>query len=321
MENILKGLDLPTHPGLMVGIETRDDAGVFKLNDDMALIQTMDFFTPMVDDPYIFGQIAAVNAINDIYAMGGTPLTAMNLVCFPQCGDMQVLRRILEGGISKIKEAGVVLVGGHTVDDNEPKYGLSVTGLIKPDLMVTNCNARPGDVLILTKPLGTGVIATAIKAGMASEPSQQEAVKWMSTLNRESCAAMMETGVNSATDVTGFGLVGHLYEMASASDVLIELHTDKIPLIEETREYAGMGLIPAGAYTNRDYLGDKVDIAPDVDATLADLIFSPETAGGLLIAVEASREELLVNKLKSRGSMAWTIGRVVEKGFKPLIVI
>lgn len=321
MENVLKDLDLPTHPGLMVGIETRDDAGVFKLSDDMAIIQTMDFFTPMVDDPFIFGQIAAVNAINDIYAMGGTPITAMNLVCFPQCGDMQVLRRILEGGISKIKEAGAVLVGGHTVDDNEPKYGLSVTGLIKPDLLVSNCNARPGDVLILTKPLGTGIIATAIKAGMASAESQQEAAKWMSTLNRESCAAMMETGVNSATDVTGFGLIGHLYEMASASNVFIELHTDKIPLIKETREYAGMGLIPAGAYTNRDYLRDKADIAPDVDPTLADLIFSPETAGGLLISVEASREELLLDKLKNRGGLACTIGRVAEEGFKPLKVL
>lgn len=321
MESVLRDLNLPTHPGLMVGLETRDDAGVFKITDDIALIQTIDFFTPMVDDPFIFGQIAAVNAINDIYAMGGTPLTAMNLVCFPQCGDMQVLRRIIEGGLDKIKEAGAVLVGGHTVDDNEPKYGLSVTGLINPERMVTNCNARPGDVLILTKPLGTGVIATAIKAEMASTESQQEAIRWMSTLNRESCAAMMETGVHSATDVTGFGVIGHLYEMASASNVLVELHTDQITFITGTREYASMGLIPAGAYTNRDYLSDKVDIASNIDSGVADLIFSPETAGGLLIAVDSSREKLLVDRLKARGSLACTIGRVVAKGFKPLKVV
>lgn len=312
---------MPTHPGLLVGIETRDDAGVFKLNDDLAIIQTMDFFTPMVDDPFVFGQVAAVNAINDIYAMGGKPLTAMNLVCFPQCGDMQVLRRILEGGLNKIKEAGIVLLGGHTVDDNEPKYGLSVTGLVEPDRMITNSGARPGDVLILTKPLGTGVIATAVKAEMASAESQAEAIKWMTMLNREGCAAMVETGVDSVTDVTGFGLIGHLYEMASASNVWMEIHSDKLPFIAGTRDYASMGLIPAGAYTNRDYLKDKVDIAPGVDSTLADLIFSPETAGGLLIAVEAGREELLVQKLKNRGSMAYSIGKVIQEGFKPLQVI
>lgn len=312
---------MPTHPGLLVGIETRDDAGVFKLNDDLAIIQTMDFFTPMVDDPFVFGQVAAVNAINDIYAMGGKPLTAMNLVCFPQCGDMQVLRRILEGGLDKIKEAGIVLLGGHTVDDNEPKYGLSVTGLIEPDRMITNSGARPGDVLILTKPLGTGVIATAVKAEMASAESQAEAVKWMTMLNRESCAAMVETGVNSVTDVTGFGLIGHLYEMASASNVWIELHSGKLPFIAGTRDYASMGLIPAGAYTNRDYLKDKVDIAPGVDSTLADLLFSPETAGGLLIAVEAGREAILIQKLKSRGCMAYSIGKVIQEGFKPLQVV
>ena len=312
---------MPAHPGLLVGLETRDDAGVFKLNDDLAIIQTMDFFTPMVDDPFVFGQIAAVNAINDIYAMGGKPLTALNLVCFPQCGDMQVLRRILEGGLDKIKEAGIVLLGGHTVDDNEPKYGLSVTGLIEPDRMITNSDARPGDVLILTKPLGTGVIATAVKAEMASAESQAEAIKWMTMLNREGCAAMVETGVNSVTDVTGFGLIGHLYEMASASNVWMEIHSDKLAFIAGTRDYASMGLIPAGAYTNRDYLKDKVDIAPGVDSTLADLLFSPETAGGLLIAVEAGRGELLRQKLKDRGSMAYSIGRVVQEGFKPLQVV
>lgn len=281
----------------------------------------MDFFTPMVDDPYIFGQIAAVNAINDIYAMGGTPLTAMNLVCFPQCGDMQLLKRIIEGGLSKIIEAGALLVGGHTVDDNEPKYGLSVTGIIHPEWMLTNGGAQPGDVLVLTKPLGTGVISTAIKAEMASELSAQEAVKWMSTLNKEACLAMMETGVNSATDVTGFGLIGHLYELASASDVQVELNTDKLPFITATLEYANLGLIPAGAYTNRDYLKDKVDIAPEVDPTLADLLFSPETAGGLIIAVAQNKEPILRQKLAERGCHASAIGRVTASGFQPIKAI
>jgi selenide,water dikinase len=321
LENVLQDLDFPTHKDLLVGIDTRDDAGVFKLSEDQAIVQTMDFFTPMVDDPFIFGQIAATNAINDIYAMGGTPITAMNLVCFPQCGDMQILKRILEGGLDKIKEAGIVLVGGHTVDDNEPKYGLSVTGLIKPDRLLTNCNAQPGDVLILTKPLGTGVIATAIKAEMASKKAEQEAVKWMSRLNREGCQAMLETGVNSATDVTGFGLLGHLYEMASASDVLIEIDSGSISFIKGALDYAQMGLIPQGAYTNRDYLADKVDMAPGVGAAVADLIFAPETAGGLLIAVRPERANLLAPRLDSGGNLACTIGRVVEKGFKPLRVL
>jgi selenide,water dikinase len=321
LESVLKDLNLPTHPNLMVGLETRDDAGVFKLTDNIALIQTIDFFTPMVDDPFLFGQIAAVNALNDIYAMGGNPLTAMNLVCFPQCGDMQVLRRIIEGGLVKIKEAGAVLMGGHTVDDNEPKYGLAVTGLIDPGKMVTNGNAQPGDVLILTKPLGTGVIATAIKAGMASLPAEQEAVKWMSTLNRDSCKAMMEIGVNSATDITGFGLLGHLYEMAAASDASVELYTDGISYITGTREYAGMGLIPAGAYSNREYLGDKVHIAPAVEATVADLMFSPETAGGLLIAAEKGKEQMLIEKIQASGGMAYTIGKVIKNGFTPIQVV
>lgn len=318
MESILKDLDLPTHPDLMVGLETRDDAGVLKITEDIALIQTIDFLTPMVDDPFIFGQIAAVNALNDIYAMGGTPLTAMNLVCFPKCGDMQILRQIIEGGLTKIKEAGAVLLGGHTVDDNEPKYGLAVTGTIKPDRLVTNRHARPGDTLILTKPLGTGIIATAIKAGMASAPSEQEAIRWMSALNRESSMAMMETGVNSATDVTGFGLTGHLYEMASASDVGVELYTNSIPYLTGAKEYAGMGLIPAGTYANRDYLHDKVVIDQNLDAAEADLIFSPETAGGLLIAVDSSKEQLLIKKMDALGSKAYAIGKVISHGFRPI---
>jgi len=239
----------------------------------------------MVDDPYIFGQIAAANALNDIYAMGGEPLLAMNLVCYPQCGDMGILRQILEGGLSKVKEAGALLVGGHTVDDNEPKYGLSVCGRVHPAKVISNSTARPGDTLFLSKPLGSGIIATAIKAEMASQPAMDEAIHWMSMLNKEGCRVMQEVGVNAATDVTGFGLAGHLFELAVASDVEVELNCEQLNFMQGALEYASMGLIPGGAYTNREYLADKVEYLEEIDPTLRDLLFSPETAGGLLFAL------------------------------------
>jgi len=318
LEEVLKGMDWPSHPNLLVGIDGRDDAGVYRLNDEMAIIQTMDFFTPMVDDPYIFGQIAATNAINDIYAMGGDPLLAMNLVCFPQCGDMSLLRGILEGGLSKVKEAGALLVGGHTVDDNEPKYGLSVCGLVHPDKVISNSNARPGDILFLTKPLGNGIIATAIKAEMASAQATDEAIEWMRTLNREACLAMQEVGVNAATDVTGFGLVGHLFELASASDVEVELHCDQIGCMHGALEYASIGLVPGGAYSNREYLADKMDFREPIDTERQDLIFSPETAGGLLVSVERNKAGAFRDALQKRRCNCYQIGQVLRAGFKPI---
>jgi selenide,water dikinase len=314
-------MNVPTHPDLLVGIDTRDDAGIFKLNKDLALIQTLDFFTPMVDDPYVFGQIAATNAINDIYAMGGRPLLAMNVVCFPQCEDMQILRGILEGGLSKIKEAGAFLVGGHTVDDNEPKYGLAVAGLVHPARIIGNAGACPGDRLFLTKPLGNGIIATAIKAEMASEKAYEEAVKWMSMLNRNACEAMQEVGVNAATDITGFGLLGHLFEMASGSDVEVELYADRVGFMTDTLEYANMGLIPGGAYTNREYLTDKIAITGDVDPVIKDLLFSPETAGGLLIAVSEEKARALQAAMKERDVACFHVGRITGKGFRPIKVL
>lgn len=314
-------LKIPDHPNLLVGLETRDDAGVYKLNDEMALIQTMDFFTPMVDDPYIFGQIAAVNSINDVYAMGGTPLTAMNLVCFPRCGDLGLLKRIIEGGLDKIREAGALLVGGHTVDDNEPKYGLSVTGLIHPQKLISNNGACPGDHIFLTKPLGTGVISTAVKGQIASPQAEAEAVKWMSTLNKDGCEAMQEVGVNAATDVTGFGLIGHLFEMAAASDVAVELYSGQIQFITGTMEYAGMGLIPAGAYNNRDYLTNKAEFNEAVDVNIRDLLVSPETAGGLLIAVSSEKAEQLSESMTKKNCVCFEIGLVTGKGFKPIKVV
>jgi len=304
----------------LIGIESRDDAAVLKLDEEKALIQTIDFFTPMVDDPFIFGQIAATNALNDIYAMGGTPILALNVVCFPECADLQVLRKILEGGLSKVLEAGALLVGGHTVDDNEPKYGLAVSGLVHPQKIIANNGAQPGDLLFLTKPLGNGVIATSIKAEMVSGEAYKEAIKWMSMLNRESSQAMMEVGVNAATDITGFGLMGHLYEMAWGSDVQVEVFADKVPFMEGTLEYAGLGLIPGGAYNNRDYLKDKVEYAGNIDPLIRDLFFSPETAGGLLIAVAEKKAGELLQVMEKRGSFCNLIGRVRGEHFSPIRV-
>ena len=302
----------------MVGINSRDDAGVYRLNDELALILTLDFFTPMVDDPFVFGQIAAVNALNDVYAMGGRPLLAMNLVCYPQCQDLWVLRRILEGGLDKVSEAGALIVGGHTVDDNEPKYGLSVCGLVHPDRVISNSGARTGDRLFLTKPLGNGIIATAIKAGMASSGAVKEAVKWMTTLNRTASESMQAVGAKAATDVTGFGLIGHLYEMAAASDAEIELNAERVLLMQGALEYANMGLIPAGAYNNRDYLSDKVEYLEDIDLTRQDLLFTPETAGGILAALNEEQAARFVKLMQESGEPCFEIGRVVNTGFRPI---
>lgn len=288
------------------------------MSDDLAIIQTLDFFTPMVDDPFIFGQIAAVNAINDIYAMGGKPLLAMNLVCYPQCGDLTVLRRILEGGLNKIKEAGALVVGGHTVDDNEPKFGLSVCGTVHPQKITSNRGAQPGDRLFLTKPLGTGIIATAIKAEMAAAAAAEEAVYWMSMLNRAGAEAMQEVGVNAATDITGFGLIGHVFEMAWASDVTVEINADQLGLIQGALDYASMGLIPAGTYTNRDYLADKIQFMQEIAGNLQDIMFTPETAGGLLISVAGSKAGLLKEGLEARQCRVYEIGSVLHKDFSPI---
>lgn len=301
-----------------MGIESRDDAGVYRLNEDLAIIQTMDFFTPMVDDPYVYGQIAATNAINDVYAMGGEPLLAMNMVCYPQCGDLDMLRQILAGGLSKVKEAGALIVGGHTVDDNEPKYGLSVCGRVHPDRVISNRGARPGDILFLTKPLGTGIISTAIKGEMASPAAVEEAVYWMTMLNRVAAEVMQQVGVNAATDVTGFGLVGHLLEMAMASGVAVELNSGQISFIQGALEYANLGLIPAGAYTNRDYLADKVEYAEEIEVTRRDLLFAPETAGGLLISIDPGKAEQFRQTMQKRDCFCDAIGSVLGPGFQPI---
>lgn len=305
---------------LIVGLDTSDDAAVYKIDENLALIQTLDFFTPVVDDPYVFGQIAAANSLSDVYAMGGEPRLAMNIVCFPNCLEPVVLVEILKGGHDKVAEAGAILVGGHTVEDDEPKYGLSVAGFVHPDKVLTNSNAKPGDVLVITKPLGLGIINTAIKGGIADKTSYDEAVKVMSTLNKFGKEALDKVKVNSVTDITGFGLLGHALEMAEGSEVTIKIHHENIPLIANTLEYAQMGLVPAGAYANRGHIGDKVKFANQISEDMEDALFDPQTSGGLLISLPKEEADRLLGGLVNNPTSYGIIGEVVEKEDHYLIV-
>jgi selenide,water dikinase len=306
---------------LLVGLDTSDDAAVYKLNDDTALIQTLDFFTPVVDDPYVFGQIAAANSLSDVYAMGGKPILALNIVCFPTCLSMDILAEILKGGSDKVKEAGALLVGGHTVDDNEPKYGLSVTGTVNPDKVLSNSNAKPGDILILTKPIGVGILNTAIKADMLDEPIQKKAIDAMISLNDIAAEGMAMTKVNSCTDITGFGFLGHAFEMAKGSDVSIIIDSEAVPVIEGAIENAQMGLVPAGAYRNEAFIGDNVKYENDIPVYMKDILFDPQTSGGLLISIEKEKADILLEyydkNLKTEFSI---VGEVTEKQENYLIV-
>lgn len=306
---------------LMVGIETSDDAAVYKINDDMAIIQTLDFFTPVVDDPYTFGQIAAANSLSDIYAMGGEPRLAMNIVCFPDCLNPSVLTEILRGGHDKVIEAGAILVGGHSVSDDEPKYGLSVTGFVHPDDVLSNNSAKPGDVLILTKPLGLGIINTAIKGELIDRESYDEAVKIMTTLNRFGKDAIDKVeGVNSVTDITGFGLLGHALEMAEGSSVTMKIYYRDVPIILKAIDYANMGLVPAGTYSNKEFIGDKVYFSEDVPTEYRDILYDPQTSGGLLISVEKEKSKELLKALESSPTKYAIVGEVYPKGEHQLIV-
>jgi selenide,water dikinase len=307
---------------VIVGLEKADDAGVYKVSDDLAIIQTVDFFTPIVDDPYAFGQIAAANALSDVYAMGGVPKTAMNLVAFPlKDMDMSVLRQIIRGGLDKMSEAGVVLVGGHSVEDKELKYGLSVTGFIHPDRVLTKRNLQVGDRLILTKPLGTGIINTAIKGGLASKEITDTVTRLMATLNRDAAEIMANYPVHACTDITGFGFLGHISEMVVDSETGIRIHTDRIPILPQTLDYAGMGLVPAGAYKNREFYERHVDFAPGVDALIQDILFDPQTSGGLLICVGSDRAEDLLQALKQKSiHNAAIVGQVVPEPKERILV-
>lgn len=315
-------MTFPKDENVLVGLERADDAGVYRVSDDIALIQTVDFFTPIVDDPYWFGQIAAANALSDIYAMGGVPKTAMNLVGFPlKEMDISVLRQIIQGGIDKMIEAEVALVGGHSVEDSELKYGLSVTGLIHPDRVLVKRNLQRGDALILTKPLGTGVINTAIKGGLATDALIDRVTRLMATLNRTAAEVMAAYPVNACTDVTGFGLLGHLAEMVTGSGCSAHVSMSQVPLIAETVEYAGMGLIPGGAYNNKTFRAPMVDFAATIDALMHDILFDPQTSGGLLISIPGDRAETLVSELIAKGvDQAVIIGAIIDDSAEKIYV-
>lgn len=289
-------------PNLIVGTDTFDDAGVYKLSDEIALVQTVDFFTPVVDDPFLFGQIAAANALSDIYAMGGRPVTALNLVSFPkELLDRPILSEILRGGMTKIIEAGACLAGGHTVDDPEPKYGLSVTGVVHPDKVVRNAGARPGDRLILTKPLGVGVITTALRRVDLDPAVLAGAVEAMTTLNRAAAEAMQSVGAHACTDITGFGFLGHLYEMASGSGVGATIRAGSVPILEGARELAEEGYICGGSRANLSHLEPHVAWADEIDPVTRILLADAITSGGLLIAVDPAKAERLLAELEAGG--------------------
>lgn len=304
---------------LLVGTETSDDAAVYQISEELAVIQTVDFFTPVADDPYLFGQIAAANALSDVYAMGGEPKLALNLAAFPNCLDIEILGEILRGGADKVMEAGAVLAGGHTISDEEPKYGLCVTGFVHPQKMWKNYGAEPGDVLILTKPLGSGILSTAVKGELAAEKEIQGAVKAMTTLNKYAAELARGFEVHSCTDVTGFGLAGHAMEMAKGSRKTFVIHTEKIPVLSGAQEYAEMGLIPAGAYRNREYLEE--DIESRICGWREDLLFDPQTSGGLLLAVTPEDAGKLMEKLSGLELPSAVIGEVTEKQKNFLVFI
>lgn len=311
LEEILQSLPRQSHPDLLVGMETSDDAGVYRLTPEIALIQTVDFFTPVVNDPYTFGQIAAANALSDVYAMGGRPLTALNIVCYPsKTVPKEVLQAILAGGLDKIHEAGALLVGGHSVDDTELKYGLSVTGVVHPERVLTNGGAQVSDRLILTKPLGTGVIATAMKGRLASPEAEASAIQVMTALNRLPADCLESQAIHAITDITGFGLLGHALEMAAASKVEITFSAHRVPLLAAAREYAAMGLVPAGSFANRNFCAKNLQVAPGIDPVLVDLMSDAQTNGGLLLAVAPDQMQSLLDCLKRNGVSPALIGEV-----------
>lgn len=300
------------NPNLIVGYETGEDAGVYKLSEDTALIQTLDFFTPIANDPYIFGQIAAANSLSDVYAMGGKPLIAMNIVCFPiKKMPKEILGEILRGAADKLREAETLLVGGHSVDDEEIKYGLSVTGIVHPDRVVLNSGARPGDFLILTKPLGTGIIATAVKGGRSTREAENKAYTIMKELNRDASEAMQKADANACTDITGFGLIGHAYEMAKASNAGITLYASKIPIIDEAVEYAERGFIPEGDYRNKEYCKKAIKISSEISPAVGDILFDAQTSGGLLISISPDRANEFFNLFPKTDSTG-VVGEVTE---------
>jgi selenide,water dikinase len=301
---------------LLVGIETSDDACVYKINDDLAIIQTVDFFTPVVDDPYTFGQIAAANSLSDIYAMGGEPVLALNILGFPSCLDTDIMAEVLKGGASKVVEAGATLAGGHSIEDEEPKYGLCIMGFVHPKKILKNYGAKPQDVLILTKPIGTGIINTSIKAGIADKDSEAAAIKSMCALNKKAKEILDNYPVSSCTDITGFGLLGHGVEMAQGSQVTFNINIDKIPILHNALEYAEMGLVPGGTYRNRKYFEDKISYE-NIEEKYKDILFDPQTSGGLLISIGKNFAEDIMSEFKTHldteSAIIGDVSKVKEK--------
>lgn len=320
LHNVLNSLPKFENPNLLVGFDTNDDACVYKINDNTVAIQTVDFFPPMVDDPYTFGQIAAANALSDIYAMGGNPAIAMNLLCFPSCLDISIMHDILAGGYDKVKEAGAVIAGGHTIADPTPKYGLCVSGFAHPSEILSNSNAKTGDMLVITKPLGIGIMNTAAKAELLNESKIKEVTSIMSTLNKYAKECTSRLDVHSCTDVTGFSLIGHSYEMASGSNKTIEIFSDSVPIIDGALDYAKMGIIPEGMYNNLDYLKDKFTLASNVTQELQDVLIDPETSGGLLLSIPEKNVKEFISRIEEFTPYARVIGQVVDKGDKSIVI-
>lgn len=319
LENTLKKLKPYLNENLIVGFETNDDALIYKISDNLVAVQSLDFFPPMVDDPYTFGMIAATNSISDIYAMGANPQIAMNITCFPSCIPLYILEAILQGGIDKAKEANVVIAGGHTVEDSIPKYGLSVTGFANPKDIIKNKGCKEGDLLVLTKPLGVGLVNTAAKVGLADPKSIKEAEKSMLQLNKYAKECLSGLDIHALTDVTGFGLAGHSYEMAKASNSTIEIYSSSLPIISNCLSIAKQGIIPEGTYNNKEYLKEYFT-HDNIDAAILDVIFDPQTSGGFLVALSELEAQQYLRRCESFTNNARIVGKVIREKNKKIIV-
>lgn len=305
----------PANPDVLVGYDTADDAGVFRLRDDVALVQTVDFFTPIADDPEVYGAIAAINSLNDVYAMGGIPISSLAIVCFPRNGDLEMLSLILKGGQQAMNEAGVIVLGGHTIDDAEIKFGYAVTGTVHPQRIITNAGAQPGDVLLLTKPIGTGAITTGIKRGVVAPETAEIAMRSMMQSAREASRLMQTLRASACTDVTGFGLLGHAYEMAKGSNATFRIESVNVPLLPDTLDLIRQGMLTRGDVNNRDYVGEEISFGANVSSEMQSALFDPQTAGGLLISLKAEAADSFMNELESS-----IIGEVVPLKEKLLAV-
>jgi selenide,water dikinase len=317
LDRVLASLPRVPNENVLVGFDTSDDAGVYKLTESLALVQTVDFFTPIVDDPYTFGAIAAANSLSDVYAMGGRPVSALTILAYPAKGDLEDLSQILKGGLDKMREAGCAVLGGHSIADDEIKFGYAVTGTIHPKRFKPNSGAMPGDALVFTKRLGTGVISTALKRGLASDAHMQPAIDSMLTLNQVACERMLDFDVHGCTDVTGFGLIGHAREMALGSGVMLEIEVDRVRFLPGAIEYARAGAIPGGLKNNKEYASCVVELAREIPEEIENLLYDPQTSGGLLISLPEPDAAELVKRLEG----AYRVGRVLERSTKAIRLI